>query len=153
MNSQPTSRQLVVFSLGAEEYALGIEDVHEIIRYSEPRTVSSSDESVRGVISLRGRILPVFDLSVRLRVDPTSDLEAARIVVVDNGSDMAGLMVDAVTEVITVDAEHFADAPVAGSEWITGVVRVEDRLLIILDHKAITAPSASGADDHVSAVA
>jgi purine-binding chemotaxis protein CheW len=153
MTSHPTSRQLVVFSLGAEEYALGIEDVHEIIRYTEPRAVSSSDESVRGVISLRGRILPLFDLSVRLGVTATHDLDTARIVVVSDGDEMAGLMVDSVTEVLTVDAEQFADAPVPGTEWIAGVVRVEDRLLILLDHKAITALSGSAADDQASAVA
>jgi purine-binding chemotaxis protein CheW len=61
-------RQLVVFTLGTEHYALGIQQVHEIIRYSEPRSVASRADWVRGVISLRGRIVPVYDLAARLSV-------------------------------------------------------------------------------------
>ena len=59
-------RQLVVFTLGTEHYALPIQQVHEIIRYSEPRSVASRADWVRGVISLRGRIVPVYDLAARL---------------------------------------------------------------------------------------
>ena len=69
MSEETLSRQLVVFSLGGEEYALPITQVHEIIRYAEPRSVASADPSVRGVISLRGKILPVYDLATRLGID------------------------------------------------------------------------------------
>ena len=66
MSEEVITRQLVVFSLGEEEYALPIADVHEIIRYTEPRSVASSVNWVRGVISLRGKIVPVYDLASRL---------------------------------------------------------------------------------------
>jgi hypothetical protein len=66
MSEEAITRQLVVFSLGDEEYALPIADVHEIIRYTEPRSVASSVDWVRGVISLRGKIVPVYDLASRL---------------------------------------------------------------------------------------
>jgi purine-binding chemotaxis protein CheW len=65
-----TTHQLVVFSLGEEEYALPIEAVHEIIRYTEPRSVASSVGWIRGVISLRGKIIPVYDLQEVLTIDP-----------------------------------------------------------------------------------
>ena len=58
MSDETHARQLVVFTLGAEQYALPIEQVHEIIRYDEPRSVASPIAWVRGVISLRGRIVP-----------------------------------------------------------------------------------------------
>ena len=61
--SDITSQQLVVFSLGSEEYALPIGSVHEIIRYTEPRTVASDAAWIRGVIGLRGKIIPIFDLA------------------------------------------------------------------------------------------
>src|SRR3954463_2374929 len=61
-----TTHQLVVFSLGEEEYALPTGAVHEIIRYTEPRSVASSIGWIRGVISLRGKIVPVYDLAARL---------------------------------------------------------------------------------------
>ena len=63
MSDENQARQLVVFTLGTEQYALPNEQVHEIIRYDEPRSVASRIEWVRGVISLRGRIVPVYDLA------------------------------------------------------------------------------------------
>ena len=69
-NAQPqitaVASQLVVFSLGDEEYALPITDVQEIIRYAEPRAVASESPWIKGVISLRGKIIPVCDLATRL---------------------------------------------------------------------------------------
>ena len=79
MSEQADTRQLVVFTIGTEQYALPIEQVHEIIRYTLPRPVASSDTSVCGVINLRGRIVPVHDLATRLGV--TSDItEGGKIV-------------------------------------------------------------------------
>ena len=68
MSESSTSQQLVVFSLGAEEYALPIAAVHEIIRFSEPRSVASEVAWIRGVIGLRGKIIPIFDLAARLEL-------------------------------------------------------------------------------------
>src|SRR5204862_6924301 len=66
--SDTTSQQLVVFSLGSEEYALPIGAVHEIIRFTEPRTVASEVAWIRGVIGLRGKIIPIFDLCARMQL-------------------------------------------------------------------------------------
>ena len=99
--STDSTMQIVVFSLGEEEYALPITQVHEIIRFTEPRSVASSDPSVRGVISLRGKILPVYDLATRLGVEH-ADVSEAKIVIVETAEDMAGVVVDDVEEVITI---------------------------------------------------
>ena len=64
--SDITSQQLVVFSIGSEEYALPIGAVHEIIRYTEPRSVTSDVPWIRGVIGLRGKIIPIYDLASRM---------------------------------------------------------------------------------------
>src|SRR2546425_7949084 len=82
--SSETTRQLVVFSLGEEEYALPITHVQEIIRYSEPRAVAADDAWIRGVISLRGKIIPVCDLAARLGL-PVESGENAKIVIVEAG--------------------------------------------------------------------
>ena len=153
MASEQTTQQLVVFALGAEEYALRIDQVHEVIRYAVPRAVASSDESVRGVISLRGRILPVFDLSSRLGVPAPSELDSARILIVEDGAEMAGLMVDSVTEVLTIETEQITDAPVTGSECVTAIARIDDRLLVLLDPKSIAGTVQVQADDQTQAVA
>jgi purine-binding chemotaxis protein CheW len=149
MSEETLSRQLVVFSLGDEEYALPITQVHEIIRFTEPRSVASSDPSVRGVISLRGKILPVYDLATRLGVEH-SDVAEAKIVIVETGDDMAGVVVDDVEEVITVDASQLDEAPTAGGRAIDGIVKIGDRLVVLLDPEGIVgavgaAPTADAA--------
>ena len=84
MHDETQARQLVVFTLGSEQYALPIQQVHEIIRYTQPRSVAARDAWVRGVISLRGRIVPVYDLAARLGV--SSELsEQTKIVIVEAG--------------------------------------------------------------------
>jgi purine-binding chemotaxis protein CheW len=141
MPEESLQRQLVVFSLGEEEYALPITQVHEIIRYTEPRSVASSDPSVRGVISLRGKILPVYDLATRLGVEH-ADVSEAKIVIVETAQDMAGVIVDDVEEVITIDAEQIGEAPTIGGRGIDGIAKLGDRLVVLLDPEGIVGAAA-----------
>ncbi|HEX3802934.1 MAG TPA: chemotaxis protein CheW [Solirubrobacteraceae bacterium] len=131
MPDETHARQLVVFTLGAEQYALPIEQVHEIIRYDEPRSVASPVAWVRGVISLRGRIVPVYDLAARLGLDSQLG-DATKIVIVESGDETAGVIVDEVEEVLTVDASDFEEVPGADSELIDAIVKLGDRLVVLL---------------------
>ena len=131
-------RQLVVFTLGTEHYALPIQQVHEIIRYSEPRSVASRADWVRGVISLRGRIVPVYDLATRLGV-PSELTEETKIVIVEAGSETAGVIVDGVEEVLTVEDEQMQDAPGADTTLIDSIAKVDTRLVVLLKPSAIFA--------------
>jgi len=129
-------RQLVVFTLGNEQYALPIQQVHEIIRYSEPRSVASRADWVRGVISLRGRIVPVYDLAARLGLE--SELsEQTKIVIVEAGNETAGVIVDGVEEVLTVEDEQISDAPGADNTLIESIAKIGDRLVVLLKPSAI----------------
>jgi purine-binding chemotaxis protein CheW len=131
MSEQANQRQLVVFTLGAEHYALPIQSVHEIIRYAEPRSVASRTDWVRGVISLRGRIVPVYDVAARLGI--ASELsEHTKIVIVEAGAETAGVIVDSVEEVLTVTDEQIEDAPGADMSMIEAIVRIDDRLVVLL---------------------
>jgi purine-binding chemotaxis protein CheW len=127
-----TTRQLVVFALGAEEYALPITRVQEIIRYGEPRSVASREAWIRGVINLRGKILPVCDLAQRLGL-PTERAEGAKIVIVETGGGNAGLIVDDVEEVLTVEESQLEPSPAAGAGEIEAIATVGERLVILLD--------------------
>lgn len=143
MSDHHTAGQLVIFSLGEEEYGLPIHYVHEIIRFTEPRTVASPDPSVRGVISLRGKIIPVYDLATKLGLGgaPSSN---AKIVIVEMAGAMAGVVVDDVEEVLTVD-----DSQVDGGHgWdgisgdgVDGIVKVDDRLVVLLSPERLVAGS------------
>ncbi|MFZ0379818.1 MAG: chemotaxis protein CheW [Solirubrobacteraceae bacterium] len=129
-------RQLVVFTLGTEEYALPIQEVHEIIRYAEPRSVASRAEWVRGVISLRGRIVPVYDLAARLGL--ASELtERTKIVIVEAGNETAGVIVDGVEEVLTVEDGQLQDAPGVDTTLIESIAKIGDRLVVLLKLAAV----------------
>jgi purine-binding chemotaxis protein CheW len=136
MSDENQARQLVVFTLGAEQYALPIEQVHEIIRYDEPRSVASPISWVRGVISLRGRIVPVYDLAARLGLDSEIS-EATKIVIVESGDETVGVIVDEVEEVLTVEEVDFEEVPGADSELIEAIAKLGDRLVVLLKPSTI----------------
>jgi purine-binding chemotaxis protein CheW len=146
--SDITSQQLVVFSLGSEEYALPIGSVHEIIRYTEPRTVASEAAWIRGVIGLRGKIIPIFDLAARMELEKVGS-EPGKIVIVESGTGQVGVMVDEVEEVLTVSSDQLEDVPSAASDAIEAIAKIEDRLVILLNPAGLFARS--GAEDLAAA--
>ncbi len=146
--SDITSQQLVVFSLGAEEYALPIAAVHEIIRFTEPRSVASDAAWVRGVIGLRGKIIPIFDLAARVGL-PAPDSAPGKIVIVDTGTDQVGVTVDEVLEVLTVTSTQLENVPTANANFIEAIAKIEDRLVILLNPVGLFATA--GASDELSA--
>ena len=140
--SDSSSKQIVVFSLGSEEYALPIGSVHEIIRYSEPRTVASSVPWIRGVIGLRGKIIPIFDLAARMQLDPRSS-EPGKIVIVETGTGQVGVMVDEVEEVLTVASDQLEPVPTANTDSIEAIAKIDDRLVILLNSEGLFASTPS----------
>jgi purine-binding chemotaxis protein CheW len=146
--SETTSHQLVVFSLGTEEYALPIGSVHEIIRYTEPRAVASDAAWIRGVIGLRGKIVPIYNLGARMQLDSTGS-EPGKIVIVESGTGQVGIMVDDVEEVLTVTSDQLEDVPIANRDAIEAIAKIEDRLVVLLNPAGLFARS--GADDLAAA--
>ena len=140
--SESTSQQLVVFSLGSEEYALPIGTVQEIIRYTEPRALASELPWIRGVIGLRGKIIPIFDLAARMGLPGTADAEPGKIVIVSTGAGQVGVMVDEVEEVLTVTSDQLEDVPTANSESIEAIAKIEDRLVVLLNTDGLFARTA-----------
>ena len=140
MSDHTDARQLVVFTLGAEQYALPIKQVQEIIRYKEPRSVASNDSSVCGVISLRGRIVPVYDLACRLAV--TSEVgENTKIVIVETAEQTVGMIVDAVDEVLTVEQHELQEIPGADTTLMDAIAQLGERLVLLLNPSTIFATS------------
>jgi purine-binding chemotaxis protein CheW len=132
MSTQQMTQQLVVFALGDEEYALPIQQVQEIIRYAEPRAVASTDPWIRGVISLRGKIVPVYDLARRIGIE-VEPAEEQKIVIVETGAGTAGVIVDEVEEVLTVDAGQLDEVPSSANDAIDAIAKIDDRLIILLE--------------------
>jgi purine-binding chemotaxis protein CheW len=132
-------RQLVVFQLGAELYGVEISRVHEIIRPQSITRVPRAPAFVEGVINLRGKVIPVVDLRRRFGLPAAEQTRSSRIVVVEIGDQVVGIVVDGVSEVLRVnDASVEPASPVvagsdAGSEYISGIAKLTDRLVILLD--------------------
>ncbi len=144
MSDQTNARQLVIFTLGSEEYALPIKKVQEIIRYTEPRSVASNDSSVRGVISLRGKIVPVYDLAGRLGVHSVVG-EESKIVIVETAEQVAGIVVDGVDEVMTVEESQLEEVPGADATLMDSIAKIAERLVVLLNPDTIFATSSLAA--------
>jgi len=136
--SDITSQQLVVFSIGSEEYALPIGAVHEIIRYTEPRSVASDVPWIRGVIGLRGKIIPIYDLASRIGI-PVDGAEFGKIVIVETGTGQAGVVVGDVEEVLTITPDQLEAVPTADSQTIESIAKIGDRLVILLNPEGLFA--------------
>jgi purine-binding chemotaxis protein CheW len=130
-----TTQQLVVFSLGDEEYALPIGQVQEIIRFTKPRAIASPLAFLAGVISLRGRVIPILDLTVRLGLPGrTVSAQEAKIVIVEGREGAAGIVVSGVEEVLLVEAEQVDELAVARGGFAFGIVKLDEgRLVVLLD--------------------
>ncbi|HXI19568.1 MAG TPA: chemotaxis protein CheW [Gemmatimonadales bacterium] len=128
---------LVVFRLGGEEYAVPIGLVREVVRVADITRVPHAPAHVRGVMNLRGRILPVVEIRSRLGLEVAELTPSSRVVVVDLGRRTVGLLVDAVAHVTRLEERLVAAPPEevrsAGGDAVTGVARLGDRLLVLLD--------------------
>ncbi len=129
--------QLVTFSIGEEEFGVDILKVQEIIRTMEITKVPRAPDFVEGVINLRGKVIPIIDLRRRFGLESRSHDKHTRIIVIEINNMIVGFVVDSVSEVLRIPANTVEPPPpvVAGleSEYISGVGKLEDRLLILLD--------------------
>lgn len=146
MSTATQEIQLVVFRLGGTQYALPITQVQEIIRYTKPLPVASNDSSAHGVLNLRGRIIPVHDITVDLGVELQLD-EAASIMIIDNGSETVGVIVEAVDEVLSIERDQLQRPPsTTNTELVEAIVNLERRLIVLLEPGMIFGIREDGAD-------
>lgn len=133
--------QLVIFKLGEEEYGVDILNVQEIIKMVEFTKLPNLPNFVEGVINLRGKIIPVIDLKKRFSLPQKDYNDDNRIVVIDVNNTTVGMVVDAVSEVLRISNNTIEPTPAIISsidtEYLKGVGKLEDRLLILLDIEKI----------------
>ncbi|HAO93651.1 MAG: chemotaxis protein CheW [Deltaproteobacteria bacterium GWC2_56_8] len=144
--------QLVTFRLGNEEFSLDILRVQEIIRHMDLTRVPRTPDFVEGVINLRGRVIPVLDLRKRFGLPAEDRTNETRIIVVDVDNRTVGLKVDAVSEVLRLPSDTVEPPPSivtgAESEYIKGVGKLDNRLIILLDVSKILSRSERDALGH-----
>ena len=133
-------QQLVVFGIGKEEFGIDISRVREIVRLQNITAIPQSPDFVEGIMNLRGQIVPIADLRRRFggAIESAADESRRRIIVVNQGEQDIGVLVDGVSEILRSADEDVEPTPpiVAGnvdSNAIRGVAKVADRLIIVLD--------------------
>ncbi|MCX6153635.1 MAG: chemotaxis protein CheW [Candidatus Kapabacteria bacterium] len=129
--------QLVSFNLGDEEFGIDILRVQEIIRMVDITRVPNAPSFVIGVINLRGKVIPVIDLNLRMALNTSELSNNSRIIVIEFEGKVVGFLVDKVNEVLRIDKSITEPPPQmvgsVNSDFITGIGKLENRLLILLD--------------------
>ncbi|MFO0839667.1 MAG: chemotaxis protein CheW [Phycisphaerae bacterium] len=150
--------QIVSFRLANEEYGVDIMRAQEIIMLGQITRMPEVPDFIRGLINLRGHVIPILDLRRRFNLAVKDDDEQTRIIVVNVESKTIGIVVDAVTEVLRISAEQIEPPPssVAGidHEYIRGLLKLENRIVTLLDigHVLSASDQAAIADGTHSAV-
>lgn len=150
-------RQLVVFKVGAEEFAVDILLTKEVVVRREITPVPDTEDFVEGVMNLRGSLLPVIDLRKRLRARPTTVQREQRIVIANIDDRIAGLIVDGASEVIRVTDDMIEPAPdiisEMGAGYVEGIVNLKDRFITLIDlRKALSIDILSELDSVIEAL-
>jgi purine-binding chemotaxis protein CheW len=129
--------KFLTFFLDAEEYGIEILTVREIIGLMPVTTVPQTPYYVRGIINLRGKIIPVVDLRQKFDMPTIEDTEETCVVVVQTGGILLGVVVDKVSEVVDIVATDIVDAPTLGDEintdYLLGIGKQADRVTLLLD--------------------
>jgi len=131
----------LTFTMAEEEYGIGILKIKEIIGMMPITTVPQTPEFVKGVINLRGKVIPVMDLRLRFGLEAMDYTERTCIIVVEiegqSGTVMIGIVVDSVSEVLNIKGEDIEDTPTFGTklntDYILGMAKIEDGVKILLD--------------------
>jgi len=146
--------QLVTFVVGSEEFAIPILSVQEINRMMAITRVPQSPEFIEGVINLRGRIIPVMDLRKRFGTEQLESSSESRIIVVEVSNRVIGFTVDRVNEVLRLNANIVEPPPPMvcsiSSDYVQGVGKLDDRLLILLNLDRLFTASELQQVDHAA---
>ncbi|WP_445488218.1 chemotaxis protein CheW [Niallia sp. 03133] len=137
VESVSTEVKLIIFELKGKEYAIPVNQVRSIEKIMHITRIPNIAPFVKGVINLRGVVTPLIDLRKRFDLEEKEYTERTRIIIVALADIELGVIVDAANDVVDVDTTHFEPSPevVGGAEidYISGVVKLEKRLLILVD--------------------
>ncbi len=135
--SQDRGGKYLTFFLGGEEYGLEILKVQEIIGMMPITAIPRSPKFVRGVINLRGKIIPVVDLRLKLEMEAKEQTDQTCMIVVQSTSGQIAIIVDSVSEVLDIASEDIEDSPTLGdrvrSDYILGIGKSEGKVKLLLD--------------------
>lgn len=130
-------REFLAFKLGAEEYGIDILRVQEIRSYEEPTLIANAPAFMKGVVNLRGVMVPIVDMRLKFHLEQARYDEFTVVIVLNIGARVVGMVVDAVSDVITLTPEQLRPVPAFGaavdSDHLLAIGAVESRMLILID--------------------
>ena len=140
--------EFLTFRLGAEEYGIDILKVQEIRSYEQPTRIANSPSFIKGVVNLRGVIVPIVDLRLKLGCDTAEYNSFTVVIVLNDKGRVVGAVVDSVSDVLALDAQTIKPAPEMNSavdtSFITGIGSVGERMLILMDIEGLMASAEMG---------
>ena len=138
-------REFLAFKLGAEEYGIDILRVQEIRSYEEPTRIANVSPFIKGVVNLRGVIVPIVDMRLKFNLEQANYDNFTVVIVLNIGNRVMGMVVDAVSDVITLTPEQLHPVPefnsAIASDHLLAIGAIEQRMLILVDiEKLMTSP-------------
>jgi purine-binding chemotaxis protein CheW len=131
------SRELLTFTLGSEEYGIDILKVQEIRGYEAVTTIANAPEFIKGVINLRGIIVPIVDMRIKFKLGSVTYDETTVVIILNVAGRVVGMVVDGVSDVTTLKADEIKPAPEFGSgldtKYLQGLGTVDERMIILVD--------------------
>ena len=137
LHATSPAAEYLAFTLGQEEYGIDIQKVSEIRSYETPTRIANAPEFVKGVINLRGIIVPIVDMRIKFNLGTPSYDQFTVVIILNIGHRVVGMVVDRVSDVTTLTPEQIKPAPEIGSamntDHITGLGTIDERMLILID--------------------
>lgn len=157
MDTQDTTNVLeaLAFTLGREEYGINILKVQEIRGYESVTYIANAPDYIKGVINLRGFIVPIIDMRIRFNLGtPTYD-QFTVVIILNVGSRVIGMVVDSVSDVITLNQDQIKPAPEMGTaldtDYLIGLGTIDKRMLILVDIDTLLSGSELGLINELAA--
>jgi len=134
-------KQVISFTIGAEEYGMELQDVKEVIRMPEIARLPDTALYVRGITNLRGTVIPVVDLRKRFGLESAETTSLTRIIVAEVEGSAVGMVVDSASQVVRLPADQLEEPPAVlgelSTDYVTGVGKLENGLLILIDIRRV----------------
>jgi purine-binding chemotaxis protein CheW len=153
--SDIAGREFLAFKLGSEEYGIDILKVQEIRGYEAVTRIANAPEFIKGVINLRGIIIPVVDMRLKFHLGQATYDQFTVVIILNIGGRVVGMVVDAVSDVTSLAADQLKPAPEMGSgfssEYIIGLGTIDERMLILVDIDRLMSSPEMGLSEQLAA--
>jgi purine-binding chemotaxis protein CheW len=134
---EEVGRELLTFTLGREEYGVDILKVQEIRGYETVTTIANAPEFIKGVVNLRGNIVPIVDMRIKFKLGDVTYDETTVVIILNIANRIVGMVVDGVSDVTTLKPDEIKPAPEFGAsldtQYLVGLGTVDERMIILVD--------------------